>query len=149
MDHPFIPYPNANENKWKPTINDHSSGQQESNINLMEQVAGHSTMIEELNKSIASISSNIKGLQTQAAGLDKVLTKLPDNQATLLSMSVGKPQAPPVIGMNSIVINENTPLTWEETLEELKNYPKFLLPFVSQLVCLGEEVKEIEEDELL
>jgi hypothetical protein len=113
----------------------------------MEQVAGHSNMIEELNKSIASISSNIKGLQTQAAGLDKALSKLADNQATLLSMSAGKPQAPPVISMNSIVITENTPLTLEETLEELKNYPNFLLPFVSQLVCLGEEVKEIEEDE--
>jgi hypothetical protein len=41
---PFIPYPNANENKWKPTINDHSGGQQETNRNLMEQVASHSTM---------------------------------------------------------------------------------------------------------
>jgi hypothetical protein len=25
-NHPFIPYPNDNENKWKPTINDHSGG---------------------------------------------------------------------------------------------------------------------------
>jgi hypothetical protein len=115
----------------------------------MEQVAGHSTVIEELNKSIASICSNIKGLQTQAAGLDKALSKQAGNQATLLSMSAGKPQAPPIIGMNSIVITENTPLTLEETLEELKNYPEFLLPFVSQLVCLGEEVKEIEEDETI
>jgi hypothetical protein len=115
----------------------------------MDQVAGHSTMIAELNKSIASISSDIKGLQTQAAGLDKALSKLADNQATLLSMSAGKPQAPHVIGMNSIVITENTPLTLEETLEELKNYPEFLLPFVSQLVCLGEEVKEIEKMKLL
>jgi hypothetical protein len=111
----------------------------------MEQVAGHSTMIEDLNNSIASISFDIKGLQTQAAGLDKALLKLADNQTTLLSMPAGKPQAPPIIGMNSIVITENTPLTLEETLEELKNYPEFLLPFVSQLVCLGEEVKEIEE----
>jgi hypothetical protein len=92
-------------------------------------------MIEELNKSIASISSDIKGLQTQAAGLDKALSKLAYNQATLLSMSAEKPQAPLVIGMNSIVITENSPLTLEETLEELKNYPKILLPFVSQLVC--------------
>jgi hypothetical protein len=104
-------------------------------------------MIEELNKSIASISSDIKGLQTQAAGLDKALSKLADNQATLLSMSAGKPQEPPIIGMNSIVITENTPLTFEEMLDELKNYPKFLLPFFAQLVCLGEEVKEIEEEE--
>jgi hypothetical protein len=131
---PFIPYPNANENKWKPTTNDHSGDQQETNKSLMEQVAGHSTMIEELNKSIASISSDIKGLQIQAASLDKALSKLADNQATLLSMSAGKPQAPPVIGMNSIVITENTPLTLEEMLEELKNYPKFLLPFASQLI---------------
>jgi prefoldin subunit 5 len=113
----------------------------------MEQVVGHSTMIEELNKSIASITSDIIGLQTQAAGLEKALSKLADNQATLLSMSAGKPQASPVIGMNSIIITENTPLTLEETLKELKNHNEFLLPFVSQLVCLGEEVKEIEEDE--
>jgi hypothetical protein len=117
------------------------------NLITREQVAGNSTMIEDLNKSIASISCDIKGLQTQAAGLDKALPKLADSQATLLSMSAGKPQAPPVIGMNSIVITENTPLTLEETLEELKNYPEFLLPFVSQLICLGEEVKEVEEDE--
>jgi hypothetical protein len=78
-------------------------------------------MIQELNNSIASISSDIRGLQTQAVGLDKALSKLADNQATLLSMSAGKPQAPPVIGMNSIVITEITPLTLEETLEELKN----------------------------
>jgi hypothetical protein len=100
-----------------------------------------------LDKSIASISFAIRGLQTQAAGLDKALSKPADNQATLLSMSAGKPQAPPVIGMNSIVITENIPLTLEEMLEELNNYPEFLLPFVSQLVYLGEEVKEIEEDE--
>jgi hypothetical protein len=89
----------------------------------MEQVAGHSTMIEELNKSIASISFDIKGLQIQAAGLDKARSKLANNQATLLSMSAGKPQAPPIIGMNSIGITENTPLTLEETLEKIKNYP--------------------------
>jgi prefoldin subunit 5 len=106
-------------------------------------------MIEELNKSIASISSDIKGLQTQAAGLDKAVSKLAGNQATLLSMSAEKPQAPPIIGMKSIVITENTPRTLEETLEELKNYPKFLLPFVSQLVCLGEEANEIEDDETI
>ena len=46
-----------------------------------------------MNKSIASISSDIKNLQLQAAGLDKALSKLDDNQATLLSMSAGKPQA--------------------------------------------------------
>ena len=42
-----------------------------------------------MNKSIASISSDIKNLQLQAAGLDKALSKLADNQATLLSMSAG------------------------------------------------------------
>jgi hypothetical protein len=47
-------------------------------------------MIEELNKSTASISSYIKGLQHQAEGLDKALPKLVDNQATLLSMSAEK-----------------------------------------------------------
>jgi uncharacterized coiled-coil protein SlyX len=108
----------------------------------MEQVACHSTTIEELNKSIASISSDIKGLHTQAACLNKALSKLADNQATLLSMSARKPQAPPFIGMNSIVITENTPLTLEEMLEELKNYPEFLLPSVSQLICLGKKLRK-------
>ena len=51
----------------------------------MEQVASHNTMIQELNKSVASISSDIKNLQLQAAGLDKALSKLADNKATLLS----------------------------------------------------------------
>ena len=67
----------------------------EANKILMEQVASDNTMIQELNKSIASISSDIKGLQLQAAELDKALSKLADNQATLLSMSTGKTQAPP------------------------------------------------------
>ena len=54
-----------------------------------------------------SISSDIKNLQLQAAGLDKALSKLANNQATLLSMSAGKPQAPPMVGLNSINIVEN------------------------------------------
>ena len=93
----------------------------EDNKILMEQVSSHNTTIEELNKYVASISSDIKNLQLQAAGLDKALSKLADNQATLLSMSAGKPQAPPVVGLNSINIAENVPLTLEETLNELLN----------------------------
>ena len=72
------------------------------------------TMIQELNKFVASISSDIKNLQLQAAGLDKAHSKLADNWATLLSMSAGKPQAPPVVGLNSINIAESVPLTFEE-----------------------------------
>ena len=72
------------------------------------------------------------------------MSKLADNQATLLSMSAGKPQASPVVGMNSITIADNVPLTLEETLSELLNYPEYLLPFMSRLGCLREEVTEIE-----
>src|SRR5664279_537137 len=144
---PFVPYPNTNDNKWKPMPP--SNDNFEANKILMEQVASHNTMIQELNKSVASISSDIKGLQLQAAGLDKALSKLADNQATLLSMSAGKPQAPPVVGMNSINIAENVPHTLEETLNELLNYPEYLLPFMSQLVGLKEEVNETEYDESL
>jgi uncharacterized protein YoxC len=44
-------------------------------------------MIEELSKSIYSISSDIEGLQHQTTGLDKALSKLADNQPALLNMS--------------------------------------------------------------
>ena len=64
-------------------------------------------------------------------------------------MSAGKPQAPPVVRMNSINIAENVPLTLEETLNELLNYPEYLLPFMSQLVGLKKEVNETEYDESL
>ena len=64
-------------------------------------------------------------------------------------MSAGKPQAPPVIGMNSINIVENVHLTLEETLNELLNYPEYLFQFMSQLVGLKEEVNETEYDESL
>ena len=113
----------------------------------MEQVASHNTMIQELNKSIASISSDIKGLQLQAAGLDKALSKLDDNQATLLSMSAGKPQASPVVGLNAITIAENVPLTFDENLNELLNYPEYLLPLMSHLASLKEEINETESYE--
>ena len=116
--------------------------QQELNKNLAEQVASHTTMIEELNKSISSISSDIKGLQHQAAGLDKALSKLADNQATLLSMSAGKPQGPPMVGMNSITITESLPSTFEETYNELLNYTDLLEPLLLQLGSLTEEEKE-------
>ena len=145
---PFVPYPNASDsqNKWKPAIipptNDYIEKQQELNKNLAEQVASHTTMIEELNKSISSISSDIKGLQHQAAGLDKALSKLADNQATLLSMSAGKPQGPPMVGMNSITIHESLPSTFEETYNELLNYTDLLEPLLLQFESLTEEEKE-------
>ena len=59
-----------------------------------------------------------------------------------------QPQAPPVVGMNSINIAKNVPLTLEDTLNELLNYPEYLLPFMSQLVGL-KEVNETEYDESL
>jgi hypothetical protein len=61
-----VSYPNAydTQNKWKPAItqpsNEHMEKQQELNKNLFEQVANHASMIEELNKSISSISSEFK-----------------------------------------------------------------------------------------
>ena len=58
---PFVPYPNTSDNKWKPMPP--SNDNFEANKILMEQVASHNTMIQELNKSVASISSDIKGLQ--------------------------------------------------------------------------------------
>ena len=64
-------------------------------------------------------------------------------------MSVGKPQAQSMVDMNSINISENVPLTLEETLNELLNYREYLLPFMSQLVGLEEEVNETEYDESL
>jgi hypothetical protein len=88
--HPFVPYPNASDsqNKWKPAItpptSDYMEKQQELNKKFAEQVSSHTSMIEELSK---SIYSDIKGLQHQTTGLDKALSKLADNQPTLLNMS--------------------------------------------------------------
>ena len=64
-------------------------------------------------------------------------------------MSAGKPQALPVVGMNSINVTENAPPTLEETLNELLNYAKYLLPFMSQLMGFKEESNETEYDESL
>ena len=55
-----------------------------------------------------------------------------DNQATLLSMSAGKPQGPPAISMNFINIAANTPLTFEETYNELMQYTDLLEPLLLQ-----------------
>ena len=43
---PFVPYPNAND-KWKPVSS--SNDNLETNKILMEQVASHNTMIQELS----------------------------------------------------------------------------------------------------
>jgi hypothetical protein len=99
-------------------------------------------MIEELSKSISSISTDIKGLQHQTAGLDKALSKLADNQATLLSMCAGKPHAPPVVGMNSIVVFESLPTSFEQTYNELLNYVDILKPLLLQFESIKEEEKE-------
>ena len=74
--------------------------------------------------------------------LDKALSKLADNQATLLSMSAGKPQGPPMVGMNSITITESLPSTFEETYNELLNYTDLLEPLLLQFESLTEEEKE-------
>ena len=143
---PFVPYPGNNDNKWKPMPS--SNDNFDANKILMEQVASHNTMIQELNKAVTSISSDIKGLQLQAKGLDKALSKLADNQATLLTMSAGKPQAPPVVGVSSINIAENVPPTLEETFNELLQYPDYLLPFMSYLYSLN-EANEIKSNDPL
>ena len=98
----LVPYPNVSDIRGKhmPLSNENF----EANKILMEQVASHNTMIQEFNNSVASISSDIKNLQLQPIWLDKALLKLADNQATLLSMSAGKPQEQPVVDMNSINI---------------------------------------------
>ena len=62
-------------------------------------------------------------------------------------MSAGKPQAPPVVGMNCINITENVPLTLEETLSELLKYPEYLLPFMSHLMVSKAEVSKTAYDE--
>jgi hypothetical protein len=56
---PFVPYPNSYEtqNKWKPVTTQQSSEnegkQQELDKNILDQVASHTSMIEELSKSIS------------------------------------------------------------------------------------------------
>jgi hypothetical protein len=66
---------------------------------------------------------------------------LDDNQATLLSMSAGKPHAPPVVGMNSIVVSESLPTTSEETYNELLNYIDILEPLLLQFESLEKKKK--------
>ena len=97
----------------------------------MEQVDNHKVMIEELNKSVTSISADIKGLLHQTASLDKALSQLASNQATLLSMSAGNPQGPIVVGMNSIIVAENNPPTLEEFFVEIMYYIDLLESIMS------------------
>jgi septal ring factor EnvC (AmiA/AmiB activator) len=119
--------------------NEYAKKQQELNKNLSEQVANHASMIEELNKSISSISSDIQSLQIQSAGLDKALSKLADNQANLLSMSAGKPHASPMVGMNSIAVSKIAPSTFQETYNELLNYDDLLEPLLEHFESMGIE----------
>lgn len=81
-------------------------------------------------------------MQQQTASFDKILSKLADNQATLLSMTPGKPQASPTVGMNSISIKESLPTTFEETYNELLNYTDILEPLLLQFGSLTEEQRE-------
>jgi hypothetical protein len=57
-------------------------------------------------------------------------------------MTAGKPQTPPMVGMNSIVITKNLPSTFEETYNELLNYTDLLEPLLVQLESLTEEERE-------
>jgi hypothetical protein len=41
---------------------------------------------------------------------------LAHNQAILLTMSAGKPQEPPIVDMNSIIITKSMPSTLEDEL---------------------------------
>jgi hypothetical protein len=66
---------------------------------------------------------------------------LVDNQATLLSMFAGKPHAPAIIGINSIVVSESLPTIFEETYNELLNYVDVLEPLLLQFECIKEEKK--------
>jgi hypothetical protein len=145
---PFVPYPNTtdSQNKWKPSntqsTSDYMEKQHELNKSFAKKFASHTTMIEELSKSISSISFDIKGLQLQKASLDKALSKLADNQATLLSTSAGKPHASPMVGMNSIIVSESLPTTFEGTFNELLNYVDLFEPLLLQLESIKEEKKE-------
>ena len=47
--------------------------------------------------------------------------------------------------LNSINIAKNAPLTLEETMNELLNYPEYLLPFMSHLMASKEEVSKTEQ----
>ena len=134
---PFIPYPNAND-KWKNESNlpTNSNGEKPQDKSLAEQVANHASLIKELQGSITSISNDIRGLQQQAAGIDKALYKLADNQATLLSMTAGKPQGNPTVGMNSISVREPLPTTFEDTYNELLDYVDILEPLLLQFGSL-------------
>ena len=58
-------------------------------------------------------------------------TNTPNDQFIARPIATPEIQAPPVVGMNSINIAENVPLTLEETLNELLNYLEYLLPFMS------------------
>ena len=74
-------------------------------------------------------------------------TKLCDYTNTPNDQFIAKPITTHVVGLNSINIAENVPLTLEETLNELLNYPEYMLPFMSHLMASKEEVSKTEHDE--
>jgi hypothetical protein len=61
-----------------------------------------------------------------SAGLDKALSKLADNQATILSMSIEKHHASHTVGMHSIAVSEIPSSTLKETYNELLDYVDLL-----------------------
>jgi hypothetical protein len=63
-------------------------------------------------------------------------------------MSVGKPHASPMVGMNSIVVSKIIPSTFEETNNELLNYLDLLEPFLVQFESIKEEEKENNMEEI-
>ena len=68
-----------------------------------------------------------------------MLFRSADNQATLLSMTAGKPQGNPTIGMNSISVKEPLPTIFEDTYNELLDYADILEPLLLQFGSLTEE----------
>jgi hypothetical protein len=80
--------------------------------------------------------------------LDKALSKLADNQATLLSMSVGKPHASPMVGMNSIDVSEISPSTLKETYNEVLDYVDILEPLLEQFESMNVEENNVEENKV-
>jgi len=64
-------------------------------------------------------------------------------------MTAGKPQASPTIGMNSIVVKESLPTTFEKTYDAILNYNDLLEPFLMKLEAIStkETIMVVEEHE--
>ena len=61
-------------------------------------------------------------------------------------MSAGKPQAPNIVGMNSIVVTKKDPPILEEIFVELMDYSDFLEPIMSKLTSEFSTEEVVEEE---